>query len=288
MLAVVGEPFDSVNHFFEFKWDGFRTGAYIENGVCRLMSRRAVDMTRRFAVLSKMASLPEGTILDGEVVLFVDGKPLFEGLLESGRKQRSGIIRYIAFDILYRAFTSVMDLPFSTRRVLLEDIATGYKGKELLLSEGLSTYGTTLYEKARILELEGVMAKRISSVYTAGKRSESWIKIKRRLITQVVIIGYVEKGKGDFKSILVAGNGVPGRTQKDLHYMGKVGGGFTDEMKKKVNRLLRERGRSQPIVSCPERACWVEPIIFCNVSFTELTTQGLFRAPVFEGLVEGS
>jgi ATP-dependent DNA ligase len=58
-------------------------------------------------------------------------------------------------------------------------------------------------------------------------------------------------------------------------------------MRARISALLLERPRGTPLVPCPERARWVEPGLYCEVSYAELTEAGLLRAPVFEGLVEG-
>ena len=89
-----------------------------------------------------------------------------------------------------------------------------------------------------------------------------------------------------FQSLLVAGNGLPGEEPGPLRYLGKVGGGFTEALRAKVLALLQERPRQNPLVPCAEKARWVEPGLYCEVSFAELTEDGLLRAPVFEGLVE--
>jgi hypothetical protein len=57
-------------------------------------------------------------------------------------------------------------------------------------------------------------------------------------------------------------------------------------MRARVNDLLRARPASAPIVPCPERGRWIEAGLYCAVSFAEITEAGLFRAPVFEELVE--
>ncbi len=130
------------------------------------------------------------------------------------------------------------------------------------------------------------MAKKLTSVYAAGKRNGSWIKIKRRLSVQAVIIGYIEKEGKDFQSILVASSGFPGEGDGPLRYIGRVGGGFTEAARAQLNTLLRRHPRAEPLVACRERGRWVEPRLFCTVSFAEMTAAGLLRAPVFEGLIE--
>ncbi len=294
MLAVAGRPFDSTDHFFEFKWDGYRAGAMIENGRVRLMSRHGLDLADRYPGLAALARLPRGLALDGEIVAFRDGRPDFSLLQQHGPRSDPAAVRFVTFDLLYEEFESRLELPFSRRRELLEQIVNEAGCPELVLSEGLPAQGQALYRKACEQGLEGVVSKRLSSPYAAGKRNGAWIKIKRRLRLQAAIIGYVEKpGPGqsparmpDFQSLLVAGNGLPGEEPGPLRYLGKVGSGFDVALRARIMALLLERPRKTPLVPCPEKARWVEPGLYCEVSFAELTSAGVLRAPVFERLIE--
>lgn len=286
MLAVHGQPFDSDAHFFELKWDGFRAAAMIEGGAVRLMSRNRIDLAEQFPALASLGALPAGLALDGEIVAFRNGKPDFDLMLNRGRKAGPKAVKFVVFDVLYQDFESRLDLPFSERRRILEGIAAASTCPELMLSDGVAANGKALYRQACEQSLEGVVAKRMSSAYAPGKRNGAWVKIKRRLGIQVAVIGYIEKPGNDFQSLLVAGSQLPGEEPGPLRYLGRVGGGFTEAMRARVWALLQERPRTAPLVPCPERARWVEPGLYCEVSYAELTEAGLLRAPVFEGLIE--
>jgi len=292
MLAVLGQPFDSDSHFFEIKWDGFRAAAMIENGSVRLMSRNRNDLAEQFPALRSLRSLPDGLALDGEIVAFRDGKPDFDLMLNRGRAGGAGgargsrALKYVAFDVLYRDYQSRLDLGFAERREILEEVLAASRCAELMLSDGVKGRGKELYRQACEQSLEGVVAKKLSSPYAAGKRNGAWIKIKRRLRIQVVVIGYIEKPGNDFQSLLVAASQLPGETAGPLRYLGRVGGGFTEAMRANVYDLLQRSPRGAPLVPCPERGRWVEPTVYCEVSYAELTEAGQLRAPVFEGLIE--
>jgi bifunctional non-homologous end joining protein LigD len=286
MLAVMGRPFDSETHFFEYKWDGFRAAAMIEDHAVRLMSRNSLDLADQYPGLAVLSALPQGLALDGELVAFRDGKPDFDLMLSRGRAARSDAVKYVVFDVLYEDFDSCMDLPFVERRQILERIVKAHGMPQLILSEGLPGGGTALYQKACDEGLEGVVAKRLAGAYAPGKRNGSWVKIKRRLRINAVIIGYIEKEGDDFQCLLVAANGLPGEEGGPLRFVGRVGGGFTQAARSRINALLREHPRKSPLVSCAEKGSWVEPGLYCAVSFAELTAAGLLRAPVFEGLID--
>jgi bifunctional non-homologous end joining protein LigD len=286
MLAVMGRPFDSETHFFELKWDGFRAAAMIESGTVRLMSRNSLDLAGDYPGLAVLSALPAGLALDGELVAFRDGKPDFDLMLSRGRAARADAVKYVVFDVLYENFDSRMELPFIERRRLLERIVKASDIPQLILSDGVPAKGTVLYQKACDEGLEGVVAKRLAGVYASGKRNGSWIKIKRRLRIHAAVIGFIEKEGGDFQCLLVASNGLPGEEGGPLHYVGRVGGGFTHAARARIISLLREHPRKSPLVACPEKGSWVEPGLYCAVSFAELTAAGLLRAPVFEGLID--
>jgi ATP-dependent DNA ligase len=60
---------------------------------------------------------------------------------------------------------------------------------------------------------------------------------------------------------------------------------LSDAERERLNSLLRARPRDTPLVDCPEKATWVEPGLYCTVSFLERTRSGILRAPVFERLI---
>jgi bifunctional non-homologous end joining protein LigD len=244
-----------------------------------------------------MRTLPDGTVLDGEVVALRDGKPDFARVLRrprgSGARVAGGDrgdddgLTYVAFDVLYRGYEPLLALPLRERRKHLDELVAPSRSQRLVLSDGLPGGGIAFYRGVCERGLEGVVAKRLSSTYAPGKRNGAWVKIKRRLHSVCVVIGFVEKAGRDFQSLLVATNQLPGEVAPGaLRYVGRVGGGFTDAIHARVNELLWTRLAAAPIVPCPEKARWIEAGLYCTVSFAELTEVGLLRAPVFEGLVE--
>ena len=285
MLAVLGQPFDSNEHFFEFKWDGIRTEALLDSGGVRLMSRNGIDISDRYPEMEGLSALPRGLALDGELVAFKNGKPDFETVLRARSRKGSSSATFMVFDILYKGYESLMDLTFSQRRDRLVSVVEKAKCPAMRLSEGVKSSGLSLYKRAGEQGLEGVVGKRLSSTYASGRRNGSWIKVKHRSRIQAVIIGFIEKGM-DFQCLLVAANGIPGMPRDELRYVGRVGGGFNGAQRAHLNALLRKRVRSTPLVACWERARWVQPDYYCTVSFADWTQAGMLRAPVFEGLIE--
>jgi ATP-dependent DNA ligase len=187
MLARRGAPFDDDAYLFEVKWDGIRAMAYIERDTYRLLSRGGQDITCAFPELSELANLPAGTLLDGELVVLDRGRPHL-ALVQSRHRLRSPHqIRlraknrpctYVVFDQLFERFGSLMSQPLSFRRELLRTHLARSAPARVFLSEGILGRGRALYRAVLERQLEGVMAKRLTSLYRPGCRSDAWIKIK--------------------------------------------------------------------------------------------------------------
>lgn len=289
MLAETSTPFDSDKHLFEIKWDGVRTLCFIENGSVRLVNRRQVDMTHRFPEFAHFGRLTPGMALDGEMIVLKGGKPDFPLLQSRDHAQRPFKIQtlsqkqpatYVAFDVLYDAFTPVMNRPLSARRELLEQRIAEWQPAGMLLSQGVVGRGTTFFQQAVAKDLEGMMAKRLASFYLPGQRTRDWLKIKRGQELLCVVIGFTLSGKKDFRSLILATE-VGGQ----LECSGKVGTGWSDAQRLWINDWLWSHLQPKPVIPCAIKGKWVEPKLVLRVSCMERTANGELRAPVFEELV---
>ena len=187
MLAQRGEPFDSDDFVFEIKWDGIRMLAFVEAHGYRLMNRHGIDTTARYPEFDFLAELPPGTVLDGEMVVMLNGKPDF-ALVQSRDKTRSPLkIRalsqvqpatYIGFDLLYENHLSLLKQPLLARRERLEVLVQRWNCPRLAFSQGLVGKGRALFAQVCQQGLEGIVAKNLTSLYRPGKRGPEWLKIK--------------------------------------------------------------------------------------------------------------
>jgi DNA ligase D-like protein (predicted ligase) len=288
MLARRGEPFDSDEHLFEIKWDGTRAQARITDGGYLLTNRNRRDLTTRYPELAFLADLEPGLILDGEIVVMRDGRPDFELLLSREQTRNPHRIRamsqsaratLVAFDLLYRNGRSLMAAPLVQRRAALAEIIETCTESALALSDGVVGEGIQYFEAASTQQLEGIMSKRLASPYAPGKRSADWLKIKQTHRLHCAIIGYLSENR-DVRSLIIA-------TQLDgeLRCVGKVGSGLTTAMRARLAGLLAERHRDAPLIECEIDGVWVEPGLYCIVSYLERTRAGHLRAPVFIDLV---
>jgi bifunctional non-homologous end joining protein LigD len=268
MLATAGRLPVGEGWAYEVKWDGYRVLARVEGGRTTLRSRTGRDATNDYPQLQ--LDLPDA-LVDGEVVVLVDGRPSFSAL-----QMRSGPVTFLPFDLLHLGDRSLLDLPWEGRRALLQE----------LCPEAPPAFddGPALLETTRAQGLEGVVAKRRDSKYFPGRRTESWVKTKHVRRQSAVVVGW-QRGEGgragSLGSLLL---GVPGAD--GLRYVGKVGTGFN----RATLAMLQERlaplaRRSAPVVDPPRQAAeWVEPVLVVEVEFTDWTPDGRLRHPSYKGV----
>ncbi|HET7354392.1 MAG TPA: non-homologous end-joining DNA ligase, partial [Gaiellaceae bacterium] len=271
---------------FEPKWDGYRALGYVRGGEAKLVSRNGNDLTQRFAPvakeLAKAVRTPDA-VLDGEVVaLDVEGKASF-----SAMQQGSTHLAYEVFDLLEADGEPVVGLPLSERRARLEKLLAR---NPVVQISGAFEDGEALLEAARAQGLEGVMAKRATSLYQEGKRNRDWLKIKTHGRQEFVICGYTKgqgRRSGSFGALVL---GI--RRGGQWEWVGNVGTGFDErtiaELLAKLEPLQRDDPPFPVVPKMPKvrkgDVVWVEPELVCEVEFAEWTHDGHLRAPSFQGL----
>jgi len=189
MLAKNGElPRRQADYGFEVKWDGIRAIAYSEPGRFRMESRKLSDITSQYPELRPLGRElgSRDAVLDGEIVAFDEnGKPSFERLqqrmnltAESQIKRRAKQVpvAYVVFDLLYLEGRSLMGLPYEERRARLDELEL--RGPNWQTPAYHRGEGEPLLRATKEQGLEGVVAKRLDSVYEPGRRSGAWIKVK--------------------------------------------------------------------------------------------------------------
>jgi DNA ligase D-like protein (predicted ligase) len=291
MLAKLGEPFDSPDFLYEIKWDGTRAICYRDEDDFRLKNRRDRPQKERYPELECLRALSPGTVIDGEIVIFDKGKPSFEGMLKreqaAGPRKVAAAMRgwpasYVVFDLLYAGFDSTMNRPCGERRDRLREMIGKLNVPCVVMSEGVVGTGLAYYEQAVKMELEGIVAKRLSSPYLPGQRSDHWIKCKRRQEMLCAIVGYQLDENAGLRSLIIAG-----QIGEKLQCLGKVGTGLSEKLRRDLLKRLEALQQPRPIVPCDVKGLWLKPGLFCKVSYLEITSAGQLRAPVFEELVEG-
>ena len=285
MLAQPAAPFDSPDHVFEVKWDGVRAVAAVQESRWQLWGRRGVDYTPRYPERAVLGRLPQGTIVDGELVVLRQGRADLPALLQRHQRQAPPdlgplpeAVCYVLFDLLYDRGRSLLQQPLVQRRQRLRDLLERVREPLLVYSDGVVGYGRGFFAQVVAQGHEGVMAKHQASRYRPGRRSPAWRKIKPAELLPCVIVGY-QPGRLGVHKLLVAtvADGV-------LRYAGELGRGLPGRVRAQLARRLRRRW--QPIVPCSKLACWVEPELYCRVQFQGWTPQGRLRHAVFRGLID--
>jgi bifunctional non-homologous end joining protein LigD len=287
MKAVSGElPHSDEGWAYEIKWDGFRALTVVDDGRVRVYSSNAIDVTAKRRELAGIGDAVHGdeAILDGELVaLDQDGRPRFE-LLQAGEVP----VTYMVFDLLELNGNELIEVPYVDRRRLLDQVLE--PGDCWLLSPWQRGDGAVLLDASRTQGLEGIMAKRLDSVYLPGRRSPAWRKIKNRRRQELVIGGYTEGSgnrTGTFGALLVGYH-----EGKVLRYAGGVGTGFSVRTLRELDPVLR----ASTIPTCPfdprptpkqlrhQRPFWVRPELVCEVEFAEWTAESIVRHASYLGL----
>ena len=295
MLAMLADvPFSHPEWSFEPKLDGIRALALLSHGRARLLSRRGNEITLQYpSLVQEVAEQPaDGLVLDGEIVaLDESGHPSFERLQQRMNLTREPDIRHaeVEVPVIYYVFDLLHLDGFDLRLARLEDRqslldAVVAPSSALALLARFREEGNIAFQAAVAQGFEGVVAKRLDSVYEPGRRSRNWLKVKAVLSDDFVIGGF-NPGKGvraeSFASLLVGQYD----TRKQLVYAGNIGTGFGDRLLRELRtRLDSRRAPDSPFGESPRREAgtvWVRPELVAEVKFAERTSQGRLRAPVF-------
>lgn len=303
MLASPGTlPQNDNDYAYEIKWDGIRTICYIKHGRMLLSSRNLRNITGQYPELSALTEvINNDIIIDGEIVaLSQDGRPSFE-LLQSrinlsspqiiARRMKQIPVTYVIFDLLQLGKQQLLNKPFLSRRHALAEL--NLSGPFWQTSNYHIGNGISFQSVSRQLGLEGIVAKRLTSLYLPGKRTSDWLKIKNYKRQELIICGWVSgqgTRAGKIGALLVGYYDTPknGRQlSQKLIYAGKVGTGFTANELNKLIKLLAPLKRSQspfdtyiPI----KNAVFVEPKLVAEFEFTEWTSTNTLRHPSYKGL----
>jgi bifunctional non-homologous end joining protein LigD len=299
MLAVAGAlPTSDTGWGYEMKWDGVRAVVYLDGGAVRIFSRNDRDVSVSYPELSPLAEAFDGQelVLDGEIVAFDGhGRPNFGRLQQrmhvgdpsvAGRLSRSVPAVLLVFDVLRMDGQLLTGLPYRERRQLLEHLEVD--GPSWHTPAAFEGSAPDALAASRSQGLEGVLAKRLNSVYRPGVRSAEWTKVKN-IHTQEVVIGGWRPGQGrrtdTIGSLLM---GIPG--PDGLTFVGHVGTGFTQAALAELAGLMSTlRAQASPFSRELPRADardaqWVRPSLVGEVAFSERTADDRLRHPSWRGL----
>ncbi len=205
-LSTLGEPDEWQ---VEWKWDGIRGQMIKREGEMFIWSRGEGLMTDKFPEYHSLLNvLPDGIVLDGEIIPAVDGKPLAFALLQTriGRKNvtkkqlQESPICFFSYDLLEYDGVDWRDKPLVERRAKLEEVVKSIAHPTLLLSDvvGFSSWNelAEMRNESRTNGAEGFMLKRKSSIYGTGRRRGDWWKWKIEPLVIDAVMIYAQKGTG--------------------------------------------------------------------------------------------
>lgn len=281
MLAVLGnkEILKNKDFIFEPKLDGYRALLYKDKDSIKLLSRNNINLTNRFPeLLLKDNIKADSAIIDGEIVVYnKKGHPDFQ--LVQGRHENPSTIEYpatyVAFDILEKDGKSLLNLPLTERKKILQDTIIESKRIQINL---YTDKGEVLWKEVSKLEIEGVIAKRKSSPYQQ-QRSQDWIKVKLTNTLDAIIIGYT-KGKRAISSLALGL--YEKESSKKIIYLGKVGTGFSESLLEELKNKLEKIKTNKKIAETTEKdIIWTKPLLVAEIKYHEFTKDKILRAPVF-------
>ncbi|WP_297495895.1 ATP-dependent DNA ligase [Thermococcus sp.] len=273
---------------FEIKYDGARVQVHRDGDRVIIYSRRLENVTRSIPEIVeavKASIKPSRVIVEGELVAVSEnGRPRpFQYVLRRFRRKYNieEMIEKIPlelnlFDILYVEGESLIDTPFKERRKRLEESVN--ESEKIKLAEQLVTKKVEeaegFYKRALELGHEGLMAKRLDSIYEPGNRGKKWLKIKPTMENLDLVIIGAEWGEGRrahlLGSFLVAaydpnsGEFVP---------VGKVGSGFTDEDLMEFTKMLK------PLIVREEgKFVEIEPKVVIEVTYQEIQKSPKYKS----------
>jgi bifunctional non-homologous end joining protein LigD len=300
MLAgTAPAPFSREGWIFELKYDGVRVrGERRADGSARILARSGGDRTRLYPEIARaLAALPlREFALDGEIVaLDESGRSSFERLQrrftqsdpEAAIALQSEVpVVLQAFDLLSALGRDLRALPLARRKEILGAFVP--RRGFVRFSDHVEGDGEALFEAVRERGLEGVVAKRADSRYESGRRSKSWLKIKAPRTAALAIAG-LAPGRGSrakLGALLLAW-----RRGEELVYAGSVGSGLDARTIELLSAELGAARVAEPAFrGAPERPArgtvFVRPERVCEVRYTEVTSAGLLRQPVFVRLRE--
>ncbi|MFH2106254.1 MAG: ATP-dependent DNA ligase [Candidatus Micrarchaeota archaeon] len=302
-LSTPSEIFEKLGECaIELKFDGFRLQCHKKGDKVEIYSRKLEKMTHMFPDVTnaiKQLSVNE-IIFEGEALAYDEKRHRYFSFQQTMQRRRKHNIKeasvdlplnIFCFDILYLNGKDYTSESYGARRRKLEELFP--KGILKLSEKHMVKSGDEikkLFEKSIRDGLEGIMAKDLSSPYTAGKRKFAWIKMKKSYGVSVdtidaVIVGYY-LGKGsraefEFGGLLVA---VKNTDNQKLQTIAKIGSGFTEEQMKELQTVLEKASTKSPPrdleykIDSPD--FWVKPKYVVEIAFDDITMSSIHTCGV--------
>ena len=299
---LMDDPPTGGNWSYELKFDGIRACVVKDGRKVSLISRNGNELQARYPELADaIRKLPvDDCVIDSEVVaLDEEGRSSFQLLQGIEMEGRKSPIRLYVFDLLQLNGRSLVGLPLTARKEMLNQVC-GEAGDPIRYSGEIGGDAPVLMREVKKRGLEGLIGKLRDSVYEPGRRSGAWIKLKSLNEQEFVIGGFTppQGARQHFGAVLVGYY-----DKKKFLFAGKVGTGFDTKSLAALHKKLKSEKRNDcPFADLPSKQGgqwvqgitpsmmrkieWVNPVFVCQVKFAEWTRDGKLRQPVFLGLRE--
>jgi bifunctional non-homologous end joining protein LigD len=283
---------EGLGWLYEIKLDGYRMVA-VRGAKIEIYSRLKNSTTKKFPQIAEaLDSLPEGTVIDGELVaLNAEGRPDFN-LMQNYKS--ADFMVYFVFDILMHEGQSLLDLPLSERRRILREVV---KPNDHVQVVEVSTCAENITRFVQEHHLEGVIAKRADSKYLPGKRTGLWVKTRFNMTQEFVIGGYTPSHLGLDAIIVGVYRG------KHLYFSSRVRAGFTPVTRRQVYQKIHKLETDRcPFVNLPQPTAgrwglgitaeamkgmvWLRPETVAQIELLEWTGGDILRSASFVRLRE--
>jgi DNA ligase-1 len=255
MDFMLAKPLDSLEHlpdpeawWIEDKYDGFRSQVHAEPGRVAIFTRGAENVTEAFPDIAEaFLSIREDVVIDGEILAWREDRALPFAVLQqriTRKKVASTLIDsvpviFMAYDVLYADGQMVIADPIESRRERLVSLVSDLPVRVApQWSETSAAEIDSAFLRAKERGNEGLVIKRKGSHYEPGKRSGSWMKIKRPHGTLDVVITAAEQGSGR-RAIYLSDYTFAVRDGDRFLNVGKAYSGLTDEEVRQLTRVLR-------------------------------------------------
>ena len=292
--ALVSKLPEGRDWSYEVKLDGYRAIGVKSAREAIIYSRNCKNFNKRYPHLAEaLSDLPADTVVDGEVVALDDsGRPDFHALQHF--KASASRTRYFVFDLLVLRGRDLTNTPLTKRREIMYSVLN-LPSQDIRVSEQFDIAAEKILSAVRKQELEGVIAKRKSSLYEAGKRTGSWVKMRLNRGQEFVVGGFIP-GPHGVDSIIVGYY-----RDRDLVYVARVRNGFVPATRRMVYENLKPLIIDKcPFVNLPEtgrarwgeildaekmkKCVWVRPALVAVIDFLEWTDGDRLRHSKFAAL----
>ncbi len=268
MLAKIGDVKDleRKGYVFEPKLDGIRALLHYGKNPW-FESRNGKDLTIRFSNIQLPTIRASTCVIDGEIVAYDSkGNPDFNLL------QNNGQAVYVAFDILEKNGRKLTTMPLIERKTILKETVGENATVQVIV---FTEQGKKLWSAMKKRGTEGVIAKKKDSLYSEGKRSDDWVKIKFLQTVDAVVIGFTEERR------MISSLALGLYDHGDLTFIGKVGTGFDERFIEQFYPQLMKIKTAKRSSALPKEIIPVRPRFVAEIKYLEFTPDCKLRAPVF-------